>query len=74
MRIAAADWQIDAIRREEGFVVFDYRNRRRIEELAKARPGRLRLVDQRSAYMPLEKGVTDFERFAAAIKSLLQPI
>ena len=74
LRIAAAGWQIDAIRREEGFVVFDYRNRPRIEELARARPGRLRLVDERSAYMPLEKGVTDFERLAAAIKSLLQPI
>jgi transcription-repair coupling factor (superfamily II helicase) len=73
LRIAAARWQIDAIRREEGFVVFDYRNRSRIEELAKLRRGRLRLVDARSAYMPLEKGApTDFERLAAAVKSLLQ--
>ncbi len=73
LRIAAADWQIDAIRREEGFVVFDYRNRGRIEELAKLKPGRLRIVDGRSAYLPLEKGVADFERLAAAIKSVLQP-
>jgi transcription-repair coupling factor (superfamily II helicase) len=72
LRIAAALWQIDAIRREEGFVVFDYRNRGRIEELAKLKPGRLRIVDGRSAYLPLEKGVADFEPMAAAIKSVLQ--
>ena len=39
LRIAAADWQIDAIRREEGFVVFDYGDRRRIEQLAAGRTG-----------------------------------
>jgi transcription-repair coupling factor (superfamily II helicase) len=73
LRIAAARWQIDAIRREEGFVVLDYRSRSRIEELAKKRRGRLRIVDERSAYMPLEKGApTDFERLAAGVKSLLQ--
>ncbi|HKD38209.1 MAG TPA: hypothetical protein VKB78_15455, partial [Pirellulales bacterium] len=73
MRIGAARWQIDAIRREEGFVVFDYRSRARIEELAKAKRGMLRIVDERSAYMPLEKGApTEFERLSAAIKSLLQ--
>ncbi len=74
LRIAAAHWQIDAIRREEGFVVFDYRNRSRVEELHKARRGRLRLVDERSIYLPLEKGVKDFEPMAAAVKSVLQPI
>ncbi|HEV2970119.1 MAG TPA: transcription-repair coupling factor [Pirellulales bacterium] len=73
LRITAADWQIEAIRREEGFVVFDYRSRRRIEELAKSKPGRLRIVDDRSAYLPLDKGVGDFERLAATIKSVLQP-
>jgi transcription-repair coupling factor (superfamily II helicase) len=74
LRIAAAGWQIDAIRREEGFVVFDYRNPGRIAELARLKPGRVRIVDGRSAYVPLEKGVVDwdFERLAAIAKAVLQ--
>ncbi len=73
LRIMSAFWQIDTIRREEGFIVFDYRNRKRIEELARSQPGRLRIVDDSSAYHPLDKGVNDFERLSATIKSLLQP-
>ncbi len=72
LRVAAADWQIATIRREEGFVVFDYRNRRRMEELARLHPGRVRIVDDRSAYVPVEKGVAEFPPLAAMIKSLLQ--
>jgi transcription-repair coupling factor (superfamily II helicase) len=73
LRIAASDWKIDAIRREEGFIVFDYGNRRRIEQLAASKPGRLRIVDDRSAYLPLEKGVKTFEQLFAAAKSVLRP-
>ena len=73
MRIAAAGWGINTIRREEGYVVFDYSNRRRIEQLAAESGRRLRVVDERSAYLPLEKGVKDFKEIMAAIKSLLQP-
>ncbi len=71
LRVAAAAWQIDAIRREDGFIVLDYGNRRRMEELARLNPGRVRIVDDRSAYVPLEKGVVEFEPLAAIVKSLL---
>jgi transcription-repair coupling factor (superfamily II helicase) len=72
LRIAAAEWKIDAIRREEGFLVFDYGTRPRIEQLAATKPGRLRIVDDRSAYLPLEKGVKTFEQLFAAAKSMLR--
>ncbi len=54
--------------------MFDYLNPGRIAELARLKPGRVRIVDGRSAYVPLEKGVVDwdFERLAAMIKSVLQ--
>ncbi|HEX3997269.1 MAG TPA: transcription-repair coupling factor [Pirellulales bacterium] len=73
LRIAAADWKIDTIRREDGFLVFDYGNRRRIEQLAAIKPGRLRIVDNRSAYLPLQKGIATFEELFAAAKSMLRP-
>ena len=37
------------------------------------KPGRLRIVDDRSAYLPLEKGVKTFEQLFAAAKSVLRP-
>jgi transcription-repair coupling factor (superfamily II helicase) len=72
-RIAAARWGINTIRREEGYVAFDYSDRRRIDELAGRSNRRLRVVDERSAYLPLDKGVADFKGIMAAIKSVLQP-
>ena len=53
--MAAARWQIESIGREEGYVVFKYTNRPKIEELKRATRGRLRIVDDGSAYWPLEK-------------------
>src|SRR5262249_33264315 len=56
LRIAAKRWQIDSIGREEGYLVLQYSGRERIEELNQLNGRRLRIVDDRSAYMPL-KGV-----------------
>ncbi len=72
-RIAAAGWGINTIRREEGYIALDYSDRRRIDELAARSNRRLRVVDERSAYLPLDKGVADFKGIMAAIKSVLQP-
>ena len=55
LRVAAARWQIESIGREEGYVVFKYTNRPKIEELKRATRGRLRIVDDGSAYWPLDK-------------------
>ena len=72
LRIDASRWRISAIHLEPGYAVFTYRIRKRIEQLAADSGGRLRIVDDRSAYLPLEKGLSDPDALLEAIKSLLQ--
>ncbi|MBN2476379.1 MAG: transcription-repair coupling factor [Pirellulales bacterium] len=73
VRIAAHHWQIDAIRMEQPYVVFSYTSGGKIRRLA-SRPGsRLRVVDNRSAYLPLGQEVASTDAILEAVKSLLQP-
>jgi transcription-repair coupling factor (superfamily II helicase) len=69
----AALWQISSISIEEQFVVLRYGNRQRIEQLAKLRRGQLRIVDERSAYLPIPKGFMTPDKLLALTKSVLQP-
>jgi transcription-repair coupling factor (superfamily II helicase) len=75
LRLLAQSWQIDSIHLEEDFAVYSYRSRLQIERLAKMRKGRLRIVDQQSAYQPLSKTLhaRDVDDLYAEIKSLLLP-
>ncbi|HUY36245.1 MAG TPA: hypothetical protein VMV69_26140 [Pirellulales bacterium] len=73
LAILASAWRIDSIHLEPGFVVFGYRDRQEIEKLARRTGGRLRVVDLRSAYLPIGKELTDPAQIEAAIKSMLQP-
>jgi transcription-repair coupling factor (superfamily II helicase) len=73
IRVAAARWQIESIGREEGYVVFQFTNRPKIEELNRANRGRLRIVDNRSAYLPLDKGLADPDVLLATVESVLCP-
>ncbi len=73
LRIWAHAWGIESSHLEEGFAVFRYAERRRIEQLARSSGARLRVVDDQSAYRPLEKGVTEADQILAAIGSLLRP-
>jgi len=73
LRIAAHRWQIKSIHMEDHYVVFVYTSRRRIRQLASLAGGRLRVVDEQSAYLPLDKAVTAPEAIFDQIKSLLQP-
>jgi transcription-repair coupling factor (superfamily II helicase) len=73
LAILAQGWQIDAMHLEDLFVVFTYKNRPRINELAKQSGGRLRVVDQRSAYLPMGKAVPPPDELNELIKSVLQP-
>ncbi len=59
MRIWAHFWKISAIHLEEGFIVFDYTDRKQIELLVARSRKRLRVVDELSAYLPINKGVAD---------------
>ncbi|MEM7314488.1 MAG: transcription-repair coupling factor, partial [Planctomycetota bacterium] len=76
LRIDAAVWQIEIIRLEEqdgDFVVLEYVDRGRIKQLAKMSEGRLRVVDDRCAYIPLSCDIKDAPAVLAATKSVLQP-
>ena len=72
LRMDAARWQIDSIHLEPPYAVFTYTSKPRIATLAKSSGGKLRVVDHRSAYLPLDKGLTDPDAILAAIQSLLQ--
>jgi hypothetical protein len=70
--VAAARWQIESIGREEGYIVFKYTNRPKIDELKRATRNRLRIVDDGSAYWPLDNNNLDADRLLAIVESVLQ--
>jgi transcription-repair coupling factor (superfamily II helicase) len=72
-RMAAHHWQIDSIHLEDHYVVFGYTSAGQIRQLAAKIPGRLRVVDGRSAYLPLGQEVTQSNAILREIKSVLQP-
>ena len=65
IRIAAHRWGITSIHLEDPYAVFQYSSARQIRQLAAASGGQLRVVDGRSAYLPLEKEVAQTETFSA---------
>ncbi len=73
LRIWAHGWGIDSIHTEEGFVVFGYRDRGRIEQLAAKSGSRLRIVDDSTAYLPLAREFAEPQRLVEAVESLLRP-
>jgi transcription-repair coupling factor (superfamily II helicase) len=73
LRIAAAGWRIDAIQREDSYAVLRYTDRRMIEELAGRHRGQVRIVDERSAYIPLDRQTAQSERVLDPLKALLRP-
>jgi transcription-repair coupling factor (superfamily II helicase) len=73
LKMEASLWLISSIYLEEQFVVFRYSNRTRIEQLAKLRRGQLRIVDERSAYLPIPKGFMSPDKLLPLTKSVLQP-
>ncbi len=72
IRLDAHHWQIDSIHLEDSYMVFTYASARMIQLLAAANGGRLRIVDARSAYLPLDQGLTEPAQIHAIGKSLLQ--
>jgi transcription-repair coupling factor (superfamily II helicase) len=83
IRLLAARWQLATVHLEppagtagENYrpkdVVLGYRNRRRIERLAKRSNGRLRIVDGASAYFRLKSAETEPDALYACLKDLLR--
>ncbi|MBM4089957.1 MAG: transcription-repair coupling factor, partial [Planctomycetes bacterium] len=72
VRIDAAAWQVSAVYVEEEYLVLRYQDRHRIEELARLGGRRLRIVDERSAYLPAGKEVTNLDQILPLVKSVLR--
>ncbi len=72
LRIAAHRWRIESIHVEPPYVVFRYRSARLIRELAATSGGLLRVVDNQSAYLPLQGDRESPESIRRQVKSLLQ--
>ena len=68
LRMNAAVWQIHSIFEEDGYLVFRYANRRRIEQLARDNAKRLRIVDEESAYAKIPPGFARLD----LVKTILQ--
>ncbi len=73
LRVAAHRWRIESIHLEPPYVVFRYRSARLIRELADQSGGKLRVVDNHSAYLPLEGDKESPESIRQQVKALLQP-
>ena len=72
LRIDAAIWQIVAIHREDKYLVFGYADRARASQLETRTKGRVRVVDERSAYLTIPQEVTTPDQLISLAKSVLR--
>ncbi len=73
LRLGAQQWAICSIRIEDQFVVFGYLIRALVEELRVRSRGRLRVVDHRSAYLPLPPQALRGPGLLRELKYFLRP-
>jgi transcription-repair coupling factor (superfamily II helicase) len=73
LRLAAHHWQIRSIHLDAGCAVLGYASPDRIRELAGRHDRRIRIVDDKSAYVPFPKGLTDTDAIVAELQLLLRP-
>jgi transcription-repair coupling factor (superfamily II helicase) len=74
LKMDAALWQIAALRMEERYLVFDYTDRTRVEQLARAAKGKVRVVDEKNAYFTLPADAVHPDRILAVARSVLRPV
>jgi transcription-repair coupling factor (superfamily II helicase) len=72
VRIAAQRWLIASIRLEDRYAVFGFTSAQLIQQLAAQHRGRLRVADDRSAYLPLEEKTMQPDEILGKVKALLQ--
>jgi len=72
LRILAERWQLERIHVEDEYAVLTYRNPKRIALLSQLNPKRVRIVDEKSAYVPLEEKRPHGTVVAEIIKPLLE--
>ncbi len=71
LRILAEKWNLSRMHVEHEYIVLTYRSARKIETLSKQNPGWLRVVDDRTAYIPLEEKNPKGAVVAGLLKTLL---
>jgi transcription-repair coupling factor (superfamily II helicase) len=72
LKIDAAVWQIGAVFIEDRYLVLRYSHRGRAEQLSKLCGGKLRVVDDHSAYLTLSKQLADPDSIIRLAKSVLR--
>jgi transcription-repair coupling factor (superfamily II helicase) len=73
LKMDAVVWQVNAIYIEKKFIVFKYLDRRRIEQLSRQHKGKLRVVDNESAYWPIAGDENDGDYLLQVLKAVLKP-
>jgi len=73
LRILGNAWRLDRLRPEDGYLVLTYRDESRVKRLAKHHPGRVRIVDDSNAYVPMTEGRNaDAATIAETARALLR--
>jgi transcription-repair coupling factor (superfamily II helicase) len=73
IRIMAGAWKLERVHVEQGqYVVLTYRDRTRIEALARRHPGLVRVVDARKSYVPLGEDPVKTPEIAERVRTLLR--
>ncbi|MCC7086132.1 MAG: transcription-repair coupling factor [Pirellulales bacterium] len=74
LRIAAAGWHIESIGREEGnFIVFQFAQTAKIDEFHRQNRGKVRIVEGRSGYLPIDARSSQPDKLLALVESVLRP-
>ena len=72
LRIWACAWKLNSIHLEGKYAVLGYTDRQKLDELVRRDGGRLRVADDRSAYLPLGERFSDVQQVLGELKSLLR--
>jgi transcription-repair coupling factor (superfamily II helicase) len=72
LRVLAERWQLARIHVEDEYAVLTYRNACRIEKLAALNPGKVRVVDEKTAYVPLEEKKPHGSVVVGIVRPILQ--
>ncbi len=73
LKIDAAVWQVAGLRLEDRYLVFEYTDRGRIEQLARENRAKLRVVDEKYAYFTVPTGVVHPDQILTLARSVLRP-
>ena len=72
LRLLAARWQVSNVHRNGKDIVLTYRSEKRIKQLTAHSKGRLKVIDEHSAYLRLQEGEDEAKKLYALLKGLLE--